>query len=87
LNNIQNLKYYLEIILLFITKKINYPYKNTIKISLPDKYKSYTIKFDICNEEKNLLIDMGYNITNHYYKIIANKKIITKLKRSNSCIF
>jgi predicted acylesterase/phospholipase RssA len=87
LNNIPNLKYYLEIILLFITKKINYPYKNTIKISLPDKYKSYTIKFDICNEEKNLLIDMGYNITNHYYKIIANKKIITKLKRSNSCIF
>jgi predicted acylesterase/phospholipase RssA len=87
LNNIPNLKYYLEIIFLYILHKFNYSYKNTIKISLPDKYKNYVYKFDICNEEKNILIDIGYNITKHHYKIIANKKIVTKLKRSNSCIF
>jgi hypothetical protein len=41
----------------------------------------------ILYEEKNILIDIGYNIAKNYYKIIANKKIVTKLKRSNSCIF
>jgi predicted acylesterase/phospholipase RssA len=87
LNNIPNLKYYLEILFLYIVHKCNYSYKNTIKISLPDKYKNYAYKFDISNEEKNILIDIGYNITNHHYKIIANKKNVTKLKRSNSCIF
>jgi predicted acylesterase/phospholipase RssA len=87
LNNIPNLKYYLEIIFLYIVNKFHYSYKNTIIISLPDKYKSYGYKFDICNEEKNILIDIGYNITKHHYKIIANKKTVTKLKRSNSCIF
>jgi hypothetical protein len=87
LNNVPNLKYYLEIIFLYIVNKFHYSYKNTIIISLPDKYKTYAYKFDICNEEKNILIDIGYNITNHHYKIIANKKIVTKLKRSNSCIF
>jgi NTE family protein len=87
LNNIPNLKYYLEIIFLYIVHKFNYSYKNTIKISLPEKYKNYAYKFDISNEEKNILIDIGYNITKHHYKIIANKKIVTKLKRSNSCTF
>jgi predicted acylesterase/phospholipase RssA len=87
LNNIPNLKYYLEIIFLYIVHKFSYSYKNTIKISLPDKYKDYVYKFDISNEEKSILIDIGYNITNHHYKIISNKQIVTKLKRSNSCIF
>jgi predicted acylesterase/phospholipase RssA len=87
LNNIPNLKYYIEILFLYIVNKFNYSYKNTIRISLPDKYKDYVYKFDISNEEKNILIDIGYNITNHHYKIIANKKIVTKLKRSNSCTF
>lgn len=86
-NNIPNLKYYIEILFLYIANKYKYSYKNTIRISLPDKYKHYAFKFDICDEEKNILIDIGYNITNHHYKIIANKKIVTKLKRSNSCSF
>jgi hypothetical protein len=58
-----------------------------IEISLPDKYKNHAYKFDICNEEKNILIDIGYNNTKHHYKIIANKKMVTKLKKSNSCTF
>ena len=87
LNDIPNLKYYLEIILLYVTHKFNYSYKNTINISLPDKYKKYTYKFDICNEEKNILIDIGYNFTKNYYKILANKKVVKKIKRSNSCGF
>jgi len=87
LNSIPNLKYYLEIMFLYIANKFNYTNKYTIKISLPDKYKNHAYKFDICNEEKNILIDIGYNNTKHHYKIIANKKIVTKLKRSNSCIF
>ena len=82
-----NFKYYLEIILLYITHKFNYSYKNTINISLPDKYKKYTYKFDICNEEKNILIDIGYNFTKNYYNILANKKVVKKIKRSNSCGF
>jgi predicted acylesterase/phospholipase RssA len=87
LNNFPNLKYYLEIIFLHIVHKFSYSYKNTIKISLPDKYKNHVYKFDICNEDKNILIDIGYNNTKHHYKIIANKNIVTKLKRSNSCTF
>jgi predicted acylesterase/phospholipase RssA len=87
LDNIPNLKYYLEIMFLYIVHKFYYSYKNTIKISLPDKYKNYVYNFNISYEDKNILIDIGYNITNHHYKIIANKTNVTKLKRSNSCIF
>jgi predicted acylesterase/phospholipase RssA len=87
LNSIPNLKYYLEIMFLYIANKFNYSNKYTIKICLPDEYKDYSYKFDISNEEKHILIDIGYNITKHHYKFIANEKIVTKLKRSNSCIF
>ena len=87
LNNMPNLKYYLEILFLYITHKFIYYHKNTIKISIPNKYKNYTYKIDICNEEKNILIDIGYNVTKHHYKILANKKVVNKLKRSNSCDF
>jgi predicted acylesterase/phospholipase RssA len=87
LNNIPNLKYYLEMLFLYIVHKCKYSYKNTIIISLPGKYKKYGYKFDICNEDKNILIDIGYNITKHHYNIIANRKNVTKLKRSNSCTF
>jgi predicted acylesterase/phospholipase RssA len=87
LNNISNLKYYIEILFLYITNKINYSYKNTINISLPNEYKNYLYKFDICNEEKYKLIDLGYNFTKNYYNIIKNKKHVIKLKRSNSCTF
>ena len=87
LNNFPNLKYYLEILFLYIISKNFYPYKNTINICVPEKYRNYTYKFDISNDDKNILIGIGYNITKHYYNIIANKKIIPKLKRSNSCNF
>jgi predicted acylesterase/phospholipase RssA len=87
LDNFRNLKYYLEILFLYIISKSNYSYKNTINISIPEKYKNYTYKFDISYEDKNILIDIGYNITKHYYNIIANKKNVPKLKKSNSCIF
>jgi predicted acylesterase/phospholipase RssA len=82
-----NFNYYINIILLFISNKHIFNYKNTIRISLPKKYKLYEFKFDICNEEKNKLIEIGYNITNHYYNILKNKTIIIKLKKSNSCKF
>ena len=87
LNNFPNLKYYLEILFLYIISKSNYSYKNTINISIPEKYKNYTYKFDISYEDKIILIDIGYNITKHYYNFIANKKNVPKLKKSNSCIF
>ena len=92
LNNIPNLKYYLEILFLYITCKTHYSYKNTIQIILPEKYKNYTFKFDICNEDKNILIDIGYDLTKNHYNILASKKtptekIVKILKRSNSCIF
>jgi predicted acylesterase/phospholipase RssA len=82
-----NFNYYINIILLFISNKHIFNYKNTIRISLPKKFKLYEFKFDICNEEKNKLIDIGYNITNHYYNIIKNKTIVIKFKKSNSCKF
>lgn len=87
LDDMPNFKYYLEIILLYITNKFNYSYKNSINISLPKKYKNYTYKFDISNEEKNILINIGYDFTKNYYKILSNKKVVKKLKRSNSCDF
>jgi NTE family protein len=87
LNNIPNLKYYLETLFLYIISKNYYFNKNTIKICVPDKYKNYTYKFDISNEDKNILIDIGYNITKNHYNIMANKKKVPKLKKSNSCIF
>lgn len=87
LDNYPNIKYYLEILFLYIISKSNYSYKNTINISIPEKYKNYTYKFDISYEDKIILIDIGYNITKHYYNIIANKKNVPKLKKSNSCIF
>jgi predicted acylesterase/phospholipase RssA len=92
LDKIPNLKYYLEILFLYLTFKTHYSYKNTINIILPEKYKNYTYKFDISDEDKNILIDIGYNLTKNHYNIKASKKILTKkivknLKRSNSCIF
>jgi predicted acylesterase/phospholipase RssA len=87
LNNIPNLKYYLETLFLYIISKNYYFNKNTIKICVPEKYKNYTYKFDISNEDKNILIDIGYNITKNYYNIMANEKKVPKLKKSNSCIF
>ena len=87
LNDIPNLKYYLETLFLYIISKNYYFNKNTIKICVPKKYKNYTYKFDISNEDKNILIDIGYNITKNHYKIMANEKKESKLKRSNSCIF
>jgi predicted acylesterase/phospholipase RssA len=87
LNNIPNLKYYLETLFLYIISKNYYFNKNTIKICVPDKYKNYTYKFDISNEDKNILIDIGYNITKNHYNIMANEKKVPKLKKSNSCIF
>jgi NTE family protein len=87
LDNIPNLKYYLETLFLYIISKNYHLSKNTIKICVPEKYKNYTYKFNISNEDKNILIDIGYNITKHHYKIIANEKNLPKLKKSNSCIF
>jgi predicted acylesterase/phospholipase RssA len=87
LNSISNLKYYTEILFLHILSKFNYSYKNTIRISLPKEYKNYIFKFDICNEEKYKLINIGYNITKNYYNIAKNKKIVIKLQRSSSCTF
>ncbi len=89
LKSISNLKYYIET-LLFISNKHIFNYKNTIRISLPKKYKLYEFKFDICNEEKNKLIDIGYNITKHYFQLTDNEKCKTikpELKKSNSCKF
>jgi predicted acylesterase/phospholipase RssA len=85
-DNIPNLKYYLETYFLYITPKCkcHHLYKNTIEISLPEKYKNYTYKFDISNDDKNILIDIGYNITKDKYQIIVNER---KLKRSISCFF
>ena len=88
LESYPNLKYYLEILFLYISSKNIGSYKNTIKICIPDKYKNFTYKFDISNEDKNILIDIGYNITKHQYNIMTNeKKNVLKLKKSNSCIF
>ena len=85
-DNIPNLKYYLETYFLYISPKCkcHNSYKNTIEICLPEKYKNFTYKFDISNEDKNILIDIGYNITKDKYQIIVNER---KLKRSNSCTF
>jgi predicted acylesterase/phospholipase RssA len=88
--NISNLKYYIETLFLYVVNKLNYSYKNTIRISLPEEYKNYVYKFDICNEEKNKLIDIGYNITKHYFELTNNEKCKTikpELKKSNSCKF
>lgn len=87
LNNMLNLKYYIEILFLHITSKDNISYKNTINISLTNKFKKYICKFDISNEEKQELIDYGYNFTKHYYNIIKSKRKVIKMKKSNSCTF
>jgi NTE family protein len=84
-----NLIYYINILLLFISKKHNFNNKNTIRICLPNKYKLYEIKFDISLEDKNKLIDIGYNITKHNNNISKNKiiNLIKQIKKSNSCKF
>ena len=91
LDHIPNLKYYLETYFLYISPKCkcHCSYKNTIEISLPEKYKDYTYKFDISNEDKYILIDIGYDITKNKYKNFINDKIKnkTKMKKSNSCTF
>ena len=96
LDHIPNLKYYLETYFLYISPKCNChnSYKNTIEICLPEKYKDYTYKFDISNEDKYILIDIGYDIAkNKYIKLVneideRNKiKNKTKIKKSNSCFF
>jgi NTE family protein len=66
LNNNLNFKYYIEIFVLNIFNKYNYCYKNTIRISLPDKFKNYEFFFDINNEDKHNLINIGYKIAKNY---------------------
>jgi predicted acylesterase/phospholipase RssA len=85
-DSIPNLKYYLETYFLYSSPKCNChnSYKNTINIRLPEKYTKFTYKFDISNDDKQILIDIGYNIAKDKYQIIVNER---KLKRSISCFF
>lgn len=66
--------YYINILLLLLNNKYNYNIKNTIRIILPKKFKLYELKFDISDEDKIELFNIGYNITKHYIYLDNIKK-------------
>lgn len=84
LNLSDNLEYYINTLFLHIIKKKNIFFMNTIKITLPNDFTLYEFDFNISDDDKNKLIDNGYNITKNYFKI-NNFNFKIKLKKSNSC--
>jgi NTE family protein len=64
----KNLKinYYINILLLLFNNKYNYSIKNTIRIILPKEFQLYELNFNILEEEKKKLFNIGFNITKHY---------------------